>query len=238
MGSRGLVSFSKYAALVKNMRGVVLASKECVEGLRWVSRRFRYRVVGVPPSLKMKVKRPLVTLYYPTARLRKFIEDLAAAVDLELDIIEPIALSSTYISPLLVLDLGALRKIDCLTLMEVKGPRSMSSSEWKLHLRIADYSILDSYSENMDLLAKLWSGELDVESFMTERRRLVERDSRRYWRLASKPESTFLLYLDPLPLIDEKGKLKWLLAQDYGEVAAALSIVPAVVLALIPSSTL
>ncbi len=49
-----LVSFSRYATLVKNLRGVLIVDPddELVPNiLRWLSRRFRYRLVGVPPKV-------------------------------------------------------------------------------------------------------------------------------------------------------------------------------------------
>jgi len=52
-----LIMFSRYAALVKNMRGVVLFSPtdDVSEDLKWLVERFRYRVLGVPQSLVERV---------------------------------------------------------------------------------------------------------------------------------------------------------------------------------------
>jgi len=46
------VSFARYAAIVKNLRGVVLADlleEAASRGLEWLTKRFRYRDLGVVP---------------------------------------------------------------------------------------------------------------------------------------------------------------------------------------------
>ena len=81
--------FAKYAALVKNLRGVVLFDlrEEGVKNsIKWLMNRFKYRNLGLPPSLFEKYKdeledylkgRPLRRIVYPVIELKDMVETLS-----------------------------------------------------------------------------------------------------------------------------------------------------------------
>lgn len=240
MGSA--VSFAYYAALVKNLRGVLLldtSDKSAWYRIEWLRRRFRYRNLGVTPSAvgprveELLRSRVFRRLYYP---LRMY-EDLVTALSsagVDRMFAEAFVLSSTYISPLLVLSDKYLREVMRYSAGAVQVCKELDNKDWKLHLRIADYTILDSYEEMVEksmVYIRSISDAKTREKVLAERRAFAERDSRRYWRIACKEGSPFLIYLDPLLIIE---KLLGEIGRDLSEEhAAALALVPAVNLCLV-----
>ncbi|MEZ0394535.1 MAG: hypothetical protein ABWK00_05800 [Desulfurococcaceae archaeon] len=233
--------FSVYAALVKNLRGVVLLDPEedgALESLEWLSRRFRYRNLGVPPSLLRKHAeglskylggRPFRALAYPLRALEQLAGELSAGLNLDEEVAELLVLSSIYVSPAILIGNNYLGEAKSLSISSVETCRELSLSEWKLHMRIADYTILDMYewsvSSALKALEELRTGHVPSE-ILSERRRAVERDKKRYWRISCSGGRPFLLYVDVLDAAI-KGAPGFL-ANAPDDCAAALSIVPVI----------
>jgi hypothetical protein len=53
--------------------------------------------------------------------------------------------ASIYISPIMVISKKHSDVIDSLSVGKVKTCKKLSTMDWKLHMRIADYSVLDMY---------------------------------------------------------------------------------------------
>ncbi len=222
----GFVSFAMYAGLVKNLRGVVYCCGcgwEEVAG--WLERRFRYRNLGVPPSLRGRVcGGPFVDLWYPVESVGRVAGVLGGKLG-DSALGEALVLASCYVSPLLVLGEGAGSLVERISVGVVRCSKEMGVNDWKLHLRIADYTILDMYRDCVVEALRVLRGEAGVEDVLEARRERVERDVKRYWRIAGGEGWVFLGYVDLLALL--RGDLDAL--REVGlDSAACLAVVPAV----------
>lgn len=242
MGSA--VSFAYYAALVKNLRGVLLldpGDEGAWARVGWLRRRFRYRNLGVTPSVsgprvsELLESRVFRRLYYPVKGLEELVGHLSSH-GLNPLLAEAVVLSSAYISPLLILSEGFVNEVRRYSIGAVRVCRELGDRDWKLHLRIADYSILDSYEPMVEEGMKYVrgrGGERVREEVLGERRAFAEKDSRRYWRISCGEGEPFLLYLDPLLMLEEAGGVRDWLGEEH---AAALAVVPAVNICLAAGS--
>jgi len=230
------MSFARYAATVKNLRGVVLfdLSEPGVDAsIRWLANRFRYRDLGVGPTIVSRYRnelsrylggKPLKEIVFPIPSLAELVNTLAEAHKLPYEVAEALVLSSVYISPLLVVGRKYLDKLRSLSveMVHVEDPLKMDTNTWKLHLRIADYTILDFYEGCVEEALRVLRGEIPAEKVIEDRRERIRKDVRRYWRIVKESGSPFLLYIDMLALLkDHLEKLE----EDH---AAGLAIVPAV----------
>lgn len=220
--------FASYAALVKNLRGVVLLDRKekgIEKTVRWFGGRFKYRQIGVPPSLhdfEHLKGGPFVPVTYPTKSLR----DLArlAGTLVRPEAAEAVVLASAHVCPVMALG-KSWELLRPLAVGEVMGGE-MDARSLKLHLRISDYTVLDLYQWSTENSRRLWRGE----GLGEERARRVERDKKRYWRL-KEGKKPFLLYLDLARKLSENPRLlKELLELPEEEVTAGLAILSAVVL--------
>jgi len=237
-----------FVATVKNLRGVVLVNssdKNAVEKISWLIKRFRYRNLGIPPSLYSRrdlkeyfSKGPFIELVYPINSIRSFVEKLWNITGYPLELIESLVLSSIYVSPLLIAGSEYIRLLEDIAYTSIQVCRELSNNEWKLHLRIADYTILDMYREKIgeavDVIKYLKGNKWrSIKEVLDNRMKRVEKDTKRYWRIVCKDEEgslkKFLLYIDLLNLLVElsrRGSFKLEdLREDY---SIALSIVPAI----------
>jgi len=235
-----------YAALVKNLRGVIyscLSGKELAERLSWLKKRFRYRRLGITPSLLGKHREvagrfmgsPLVELRNPFPGLDELLSAYEELTGLSPAVLETYCYSSIFVSPLLILGRDCARELAPLVVDVVRVEKELTDKDYKLHMRIADYTVLDFYpwataSARQALLA-LAQG-LGVTDILEERRRRIAQDRRRYWRVMSEGGRDFLLYLDLLPLLVERAGPKEPRALLQGReelVPATLAIISAVV---------
>lgn len=232
--------FSLYAALVKNLRGVVVFHEyeNAKKGIDWLRKRFRYRDLGLPPSLAEKYRNvlrdymdgdPFRELYYPTPLYQRLVELLAGVLG-DTILAEAIVMASLYISPLLVLEEKLVDILEKHSVEKILVDKELNINDWKLHLRIADYTILDMYSKvvvrGLDLIECYKNRDRDcVEEILRERTEIIKRDTKRYWRIKSSSGWVFLLYIDPFKILYEAGAEPDKLEKDY---AAGLSIIPIV----------
>ncbi len=232
--------FAKYAALVKNLRGVVLFDlrEEGVKNsIKWLMNRFKYKNLGLPPSLFEKYKdelkdylkgRPLRRIVYPVIELKDMAEILSNNFSTPFEVFEALILASSYISPLLVLGSRFIPYIESLSseVVRICKDKVMDVRQWKLHLRIADYSIIDIYEQSvmeaMEVISKFKLGSLEIEQILRNRREKIKIDTNRYWRIKCSKGKPFLYYVDMLSVV--KNMLKYL-SENH---AAGLSIVPVV----------
>lgn len=241
--SKDIVSFAFYARLVKNLRAVILflpGDREVDHRINWLKKRFHYRNLGVPPSLYIdKLYRDsgrnvFRKLYYPVIELRELSEIITSLGYPDI-FVEALMLASTYISPLFILSKKFIKLVDKYSIHRIPICKELDVRDWKLHMRIADYSILDFYEEMIDLNIEYIESLNNLEkrrSVLEKRRIIVEKDSKRYWRITCEGgDKIFLYYLDPLLLLEENiDKVKNKILIEY---APGLSIIPVVNLLLI-----
>ncbi len=231
------VLFTSYVKLVKNLRGVVLfdpKDKSYLEGIGWLSSRFRYRNLGVPPMLASRLPEKLFRgrvfrrLFYPVEPLAE-LPFIMMRTGVPNYFAEAIVLSSVYISPILLISRSledALSK-GCLGMVKVCG--GLSVKDWKLHVRIAGYSIIDFYEDMIDLsLEYIRGSKNDGKEIIEKRMGIVINDAKRYWRIScgenETPLDVFIYYYDPLKPMVKHG-LRKLLKPEH---APGLSVVPVV----------
>ncbi len=247
-----LVSFSRYAALVKNLRGVLIIDPNdelAPNILRWLSRRFRYRLVGVPPkvleglrSRGLNLTKQLRPLHYPSGSLvdlvRACIDYLGSTDEV---LVEGAVLASTYVSPAIAFGEEVIREVTELAIHVVNSKVRLDNQYMKLHLRIADYSILDAYEADIELLRKLWLGHVSPREYVRRKEVEVSKDAKRYWRL-TKPDTRggklkecnphpFIAYLDIPAALTRKSEevIKELTSRfRFDDVGAGLVTVPTV----------
>jgi len=232
--------FSRYASLVKNLRGVVLIDPGEEGGVKWLQERFKYRNLGVPPStlegaydsFKGKLEgRPFVELAYPTEELRRLASTIAEELGVRPQVAEGVVLASAYVSPIFLIGRGVQEEVSKLAVDFVESRLDMDLRQWKLHLRIADYTVLDLYRWSTEHVEALLKGRIGLEAFRREREAKVRRDKARYWRLtrAEGPPWRFLYYVDVASKMDEEALRR---AGGLGpSVSAGLAIEAAVVIA-------
>ncbi len=235
------ITFTFYAKLVKNLRGVIVldpSDESFIERIQWLHKRFHYRNIGVPPSLVDSVPSNLLEsrvfrkLYYPVERFSELKNVIHEATGLDEFIVESIILSSLYISPLFMLSESIIDKINTMILDVVYTCKDLDIRDWKLHMRIADYSIVDWYEETVDLAIEfLETRDRDKQiTILDKRREMASRDKKRYWRISCEKGRVFMYYIDLLKLLIDYPELlsgleKWS--------AAAFSIIPAVNLTIV-----
>ncbi|MEM2796008.1 MAG: hypothetical protein QXR15_01815 [Candidatus Hadarchaeales archaeon] len=165
---------TKYAATVKNLRGVLLffEQEDAASSIEWLMKHFRYRNLGIPPSFgeKIEIKKPFVELIYPSGELKKLVE-LLTNMRIERNAAEAVVLASAYISPIFALDEKSVRFLRPLEAGSVRTSKKLTNRDMKLHLRIADYTVLDFYSWSVENAERFWTCH-EVEKLLNERRKL------------------------------------------------------------------
>ncbi|ABL78662.1 hypothetical protein [Thermofilum pendens] len=228
--------FSRYAALVKNLRGVVLldpSEEGAKESLRWLAERFRYRNLGLTPAAAASLgspQKPFRVLAYPLEEYERFAGELAGCAGLEKGLTELLVLSSLYVSPAILVGYRYREALGAVAVDEVRVRGAMGVQQWKLHLRIADYTVLDMYEysvETAEEAVRSCGDEAKVASLLEERARRVAADKKRYWRVSSGEGDVFMYYVDNLRVYCSRCGSSGLCGRDW--LAAALAVVPVVV---------
>ena len=234
--------FARYAAIVKNLRGVVLfdlSEEGSWDSVEWLARRFRYRDLGLIPSVYRRCPgrlerymggNPFRLLTYPIPELEQFSEEFSSCVGVEYEVAELLVLSSLYVSPAIAIGTRFAPQLSRLSVEVVRTCRELDVEDWKLHMRVADYTILDMYEYAVSgaLRAVESCSTEELEKVLSDRLESVRRDVKRYWRvLCEEPTAKVLLYyLDNLRLYVQSCRLERLCGRSNA--AAALAVVPVV----------
>lgn len=232
------MSFSRYAAIVKNLRGVVLLDVDepgVEDSLKWLVKRFKYRDLGLTPIVANRYHdrlakylngKPFRVLVSPVAYIIELVEKLSKNAQILDELAELIIYSSIYISPGVVIGKRYLHEVSRISTSAVNTCKELTINDWKLHLRIADYTILDFYEECVnEAYSVLERGDYSkIRDIMIKRKKRIEKDKKRYWRISCNDGHPFLYYLDVLELVISSGMVD-LLQPDH---SAALSIIPIV----------
>ena len=195
-------SFYRYAAVVKNLRGVIYYREGFEDRLKWLLSRFKYRSLGVPPSLVrfMPKRKVLIELAYPVHAVKEAVKLFSEVMSPEAA--ETLCLASSYISPIMAI--GGLDDFQPAIVETIRTTAELDDRSWKLHMRIADYTTLDFYAwSTKNALEALMNDRL--EDALKERASRIIDDERRYWRLNPGSGKVFLAYLDPLKIICDAG---------------------------------
>ena len=207
---------SKYAAMVKNLRGIIFTRLEepgVKETLKWLTRKFKYRDLAAPPSLRREMVNSGFKRFreacYPAEELEKLVEIFSSELSASPEAVEAVVLASAHVSPVLAVGEKAAGELAPLTVERVDSRVSLDDRGWKLHFRIADYTVLDAYEWSVTHAEKLWKPRLNLEAFRKERASKIKADVKRYWRLNEGEEKPkpFLLYIDLAYLAAENGSL-------------------------------
>ena len=242
--------FARYAAIVKNLRGVVIFNLDeggVWDSLVWLVQRFKYRNLGLTPLLVHKYRpvlrdylegNPFRELVYPIGELRELPGLLKRLLEIPVEVAEGLIFASTYISPLILVGETYRASIEenATMIVRVCKDKKMDLKQWKLHLRIADYTVLDFYEknieENLEVIKSILENNVNsdnIKRILEKRRERVKKDTKRYWRIKCNSGTPFLYYIDPLPRIIEsiiKGELEP--RNLRAEYAAGLSIIPVI----------
>ena len=228
---------SRYAALVKNLRGVVLAGRDCgEESLQWLLKRFKYRDLGVPPSRaelrKRKGFRRLLELFYPSESLRELVEAFSSELSTPAEAVEALVIASAYVSPVMAVGSWAAENLSRLAVETVESRTELDARGWKLHFRIVDYTVLDAYEKSVVEAESLWKPKVNLEAFKRRRIERIKRDVKRYWRLmeGKAPPKPLILYFDLALLAAENPKLLQRLKGLSVEAAAGLALEAAILI--------
>lgn len=220
--------FALHTAIAKNLRGVVLldvGEDGAVDLLKWLAKRFRYRDLGFTPRMAdmleaydEKLRKPFRELAYPSPSLENLVGILSSRLRIPSELSELLVFSSMYISPAILVGESYKPYVESLSYSIVRTGRSLTVRDWKLHLRIAGYTILDFYEDSVrEALEALRGG---VYTSLIDRRGRMDRDARRYWRIADTQGEPVIYYVDNLELAFKAG-----IREGEADWAAALSIV-------------
>ncbi|MDK6028189.1 hypothetical protein QPL79_02265 [Ignisphaera sp. 4213-co] len=235
------MSFAKYAAIVKNLRGVVLIDFEedgAWKSLKWLISRFKYRNLGLTPSIIKRYgdklrnylnRNPFKELVPPTNAIQMLIEKLYEASKFPYEIVELLVFSSTYISPAMVIGSRYVEYVKRLSVDGISVCKDLDVNSWKLHMRIADYTILDFYEECINEILKIIEQGVSkqvLEHIAILRKSRIEKDKKRYWRIACSDGNPLLYYIDMIDIILRYNAYEEIVADQ----AAALAIVPVIII--------
>jgi hypothetical protein len=162
-------------------------------------------------------EQPFIRLIYPSKVVERFISKFNSAI-------EAIALASCYVSPIITFQQD-YEDLKPFAIDEVYVNKKLSEKDLKLHFRIADYSVIDFYKWAVDSLC-LSIKEGKIREHLEERRKRVEKDKRRYWRIASNEGKVFIAYLDLAQFLVEELNLD---EEQLEDLASMFGIVAAVV---------
>ncbi|MCC6054839.1 MAG: hypothetical protein LM589_05950 [Thermosphaera sp.] len=234
--------FANYAAIVKNLRGVVLfdlGEEGSWDTVKWLVNRFKYCNLGITPIIHSRYKdklekymggKPFRLLTHPLQELELFTGEFSNSLGVDPELGELLAFSSMYISPAMVIGKRYENDLSKLSVENIKTCRELSLNDWKLHMRIADYTVLDMYEYSIKTalraIEKCSSSELG--KVLDERLELIRKDVKRYWRIACNGGDgrVFLYYVDNLKLYVEKQSIRSL--RGRSNVAPALAIIPVI----------
>ncbi|MEM0488738.1 MAG: hypothetical protein QXT06_02030 [Candidatus Bathyarchaeia archaeon] len=166
-----------YLQLVKNLRGIIFFSESVSPDteLKWLRRKFKYRELGFSETLKLGIS------WRKAIPLPKIVNDSA---------LDSLLQASLYICPLLILKKESLNAYMDAVIACIRTKQQLSDKDLKFNIRLVNYSITDFYLDAINLALK---GDLDG------RRKLADRDLKRFWRIKHEADGTpLIVYIDPL----------------------------------------
>jgi len=232
------LKLSNYLAHVKNLRGVIYGSgstKSVINRVKWLKQRFRYRNLAVPtqliknyPEVQPLIKEPLLRFTYPLPEVFSVAEVLAELTG-DYGLAESVVLASSLISPVIAVGDDVVGRLRRLYIGEVLTGKELSVQDYKLHMRIADYSVLDMYIEMVTLSEEVLKDPGKLSDVIKVREERVREDIKRYWRISGGEGRPVVMYLDPLKVLGVEGIRRLKSLGDLERVSIALSLVTAVI---------
>lgn len=169
---------------VKNLRGIIYFSKGVSpeKELEWLKRKFRYRELGVSETLKLELKwKKLLTL-------PKMVEN---------PVLDSLLQASSFVCPLIILKEESLKDFKNAVVASLKTSEKLGDKDLKFNLRLVNYAITDFYTKSI---------ELALKSDLNGRKKLAEKDLKRFWRIPEDASGkTLIAYIDSLLI---KGDLQ------------------------------
>jgi hypothetical protein len=163
--------------LVKNLRGIIYLSRGVSpeKELEWLKRKFRYRELGVSETLKLKLEwKKLLTL-------PKIVEN---------PVLDSLIQASSFVCPLIILKEDSLKDFGKAVVATLKTREKLGDKDLKFNIRLVNYATTDFYLKSI---------ELALQSDMEGRKKLVEKDLKRFWRVPENADGkTLIAYIDPL----------------------------------------
>jgi len=209
-GLMGEFNLPRYVSLLKNLRAVCFLDPGAPtpeEELKWVSRRYRYRSLGISRLLLERLpgevrsvftKRPYAVLGAPIPEIAEFHALVAEGASIPDYVAASIVMASCYVNPILVLGRESYNALRPLASWEMTSTSELPDVEVKRNLRIIGYAILDFHErvthqayDAMKSIALQLVEQGDVEGGLRELRRLLEErcklaqadGEQRVWRL-------------------------------------------------------
>lgn len=210
----------EWAALFKNLRGVVLLSQAPDrDKVRWLARKHRYRRLGLPsrspavPQVPELGRAPFVPLRFPVSDLNPLPELLSHRAPAP--VVESLLLSCCYSAPLIVLDENLFRDLEPFMTWRLLSSEPLGEKDLIFHLRVASYVIIDffelareAFEALREYLQSPQKGFRKLDRLCDTRREKARRDGeKRFWRIPSGVGGRVIcVYLDPLPVICDELK--------------------------------
>jgi hypothetical protein len=223
-------SLSRFVSLLKNVRAVAFLDPKVSlpeEELKWLSRKYRYRSIGVSGRLLASLaedvktvfaKKPYVVLSPPLPEIETFTHLISSyCPGVPGYVFDSVVLASCYVNPLLVIGRESYDMLEKLAAWTLSSTAELPDVEIKRNTRIIGYAILDFHEkitmETYQTLKNLKSRLLKSREAMMEeifelvkkRRDLAQRDGEhRFWRLREEgklEERVVIAYLDLVPVI-------------------------------------
>jgi hypothetical protein len=231
-------SLSRFVSLLKNVRAVAFLDPNAPlprEELKWLTKKYRYRSVGVSSRLLRSLpenlrtvfeKKPYVELSAPLAEIET-LSDLIShhRSDVPSYVFDSIVMASCYVNPLLIIGRESYDVLKELTVWTLSSSSELPDVEIKRNTRIIGYAILDFHEQTTtEVYENLQNAILNlskrketalgmVRKIVEKRRKLAQKDGEhRFWRLREKgklKERVVVAYVDIVPII----------AQAFSEVA-------------------
>ncbi|MCS7096719.1 MAG: hypothetical protein RMK50_06635 [Nitrososphaerota archaeon] len=190
---------ARHFYLIKNIRGIIYFSEDVniEQEISWLKRKFKYRELGASETLSISL------MWRKLMILPKIVESR------ELD---SILQASKFLCPLIVLKEKSLGGLEKAVTARLRTKDKLGDKDLKFNIRLVNYAITDFYLKSIEL-----AKTLDIEG----RKKLAERDLKRFWRIKPNEEGkTIIAYLDPL-----------LISRDISD-PIYMSLVPSIILDL------
>ena len=232
-----------FVSILRNIKGLIYFAPGSWNSdlIKWLKRKYRYRIVGFAPRLietfhehsSILNKKPFRMLEYPSSAINHLSKILMDNVS-DATAVESILLASCYVTPI-VTDRAGLDYLRKYSIAQIYSENALPEREIIRHLRIVDYTILDSH-ENLcwkafESIKNACKNDVKkvIDQLIEERKKFAEKDSRRYWRFKREKGELIILYLDILTIIKELSNTL-IICKSIDDVSLSLmfGVVPAI----------